>query len=75
MKKIKKHNIIGTANKQYNSYKEGSLIGGLIGGLSALILGKKIILFTIIGAVAGGYISYEVNKDNSEIINLDKFKE
>jgi hypothetical protein len=71
--KVKKRNkqfsnFIDTGNKELNSYTKAAFIGALVGGVGGLIIGKKIILGIIIGALAGGYISYELNKvDTSKV--------
>jgi uncharacterized protein YcfJ len=61
-RKQKKSNFVGEENTDLQIYKKGAFVGGLIGGVSGLILGKKILLGIVIGALAGGYINYELNK-------------
>ena len=71
--KGKKSNFVDKPNKDFDIYRKGSLIGGLIGGITGLVIGKKIILSIVIGALAGGYIAYQVNS-NDEVTNIEKFK-
>jgi uncharacterized protein YcfJ len=62
-------NFIETGNKQLNTYTKGAFLGAVIGGVGGLLIGKRIILTILIGALAGGYISYELNKSNIERCN------
>jgi uncharacterized protein YcfJ len=57
-----KSNFIAEEQSDFAIYRNGAFVGGLIGGVSGLILGKKVVLSLIIGALAGGYINYELNK-------------
>jgi len=73
-KKEKKSNFVEDENSDFNIYKRGAFIGALLGGVGGLLLGKKIILGIVVGALAGGYINYQVHKDDSNTLNLKKFK-
>lgn len=64
-RKDKKSNIVDAPSKEFTSYKNGAFIGALIGGLSAIIIGKRIVFFTLGGAVAGGFIAYKLAQDDS----------
>ena len=55
-------NFIENDNSELKKYTKGAFIGALVGGLGGLLIGRKIFLGIIIGALAGGYISYELNK-------------
>jgi uncharacterized protein YcfJ len=70
-KKEKKLNFVDDIDSDIAIYKKGAFIGGLIGGVTGLIWGRKIILGIVIGGLSGGYISYKINQDDSE---LKKFK-
>ena len=73
-KKDKKSNFVSEPNKEFETYRKGAFIGGILGGATGLLLGKRIILCTVIGIIAGGYLAYEVNKDDTGIITLKDFK-
>jgi uncharacterized protein YcfJ len=73
--KQKKSNFVDKPNKDFEVYKSGAFAGGLMGGVVGLLLGKRIILWIVGGAIAGGYINYEINKEDSSRIGLKKFKD
>lgn len=51
------------------------MVGALIGGIGGLILGKRIVLSIIIGAVAGGWINYQINNEESSSLNFKRYKQ
>lgn len=65
-KKQKKSNFVEPENKELKTYTKGAMLGALVGGISCLFLGKKILLGIGIGALTGGYIAYSINKDDSK---------
>jgi uncharacterized protein YcfJ len=65
-------NFIENENTEVKKYTKGAFIGGLVGGLGGLLIGRKIMLGIIIGALAGGYITYELNKIDTK--RESKFK-
>ncbi len=65
--KIKKANFIGSSKNEFEKYKNGALIGALIGGFTSIIARKKIIWGILIGGLVGGYVSNEINKENSTL--------
>ena len=60
---------------EFKSYKKGTLLGALLGATAGLIMRKKFVLTTIAGALLGGYVSYLIYKDDSDMISLKNFKE
>ena len=58
-----KSNLDG-ASSEFQDYNKGVVIGALVGGIGAMILGRKIIFGVVIGGLAGGYIAYEVNNSD-----------
>jgi uncharacterized protein YcfJ len=74
-RKDKKSNFVSNEKSSFEVYRKGAFVGGLIGGGVGLLLGKRIILSTIIGIIAGGYIAYEVNKDDASILSVKKYKD
>ena len=74
-KKQKKSNFVESENPALNNYTKGAFLGALVGGVSSLFLGKKIMLGIIIGAIGGGYISYQIhNEDSTKTkFNIKKF--
>ena len=71
-KEIKSNFLNGT--KDLDVYKRGAFVGGIIGGCAGLIIGRKIILSILGGAIVGGYISFQINKDSGNTFNLKKFR-
>jgi len=66
----KKYKNVGSSsftggNADMQIYKKGVFIGGLCGGIFGLVLGKKIILSTIVGALMAGWMSYTLNKNEN----------
>ncbi len=51
---------------QANGYKIGALIGGATGIIFGFAIRKKIMLFGLIGLVAGGYVGYEIGKKDGD---------
>lgn len=73
-KKEKKSGFNATEDSpMLQNYKKGAIVGGLLGGMAGLLAGKRIILYTLIGAVAGGYISYKIYDDDYSNFSLRKF--
>lgn len=72
-KKQKKSNFVGSENKELKTYTKGAMLGALIGGVSCLFLGKRILVGIGIGAVVGGYIAFEINKGDSKTVT-SKFR-
>jgi len=70
--KKKKSNFVGEEKTDFKNYKKGAFIGALVGGVGGLVLGKRIFLGLIVGALAGGYISYQLEKQ--EPSSLRNFK-
>lgn len=71
-----KDNSMGQKIKnKSNGYVHGAIAGGVIGVFSAVIFKKRMIVWGVVGAIAGGYIGYkvaeEVNTDN-EFKNYSK---
>jgi uncharacterized protein YcfJ len=54
------------ARSQMATFKDGALIGGIIGVIAALYFKKSLIIGGIIGVVAGGYISTQLNQNKEE---------
>ena len=65
--------FVSNTDSDFEVYKKGAIIGGLIGGITGIVAGRKVLLFMFIGAVAGGYINYKVNEDDGTILSLRKF--
>jgi len=65
--KIKKANFIGNSEKEFQKYKTGALAGALIGGFTAIIAKKKVIWGIVIGALVGGYVNNEINKEHGNL--------
>ena len=72
-RKKKNSNFIGE-NPEFAMYKKGVFAGAILGGVTGLLLNKRIILFTLLGGVVGGYVAYQINSDNSNTLNLKKFR-
>ena len=72
-KKEKKSSLTGGINSDTKTYLDGAFLGAIVGGIGGLILGKKIIWGIVIGAVAGGYIAFKLNNDDSSSIGIKKF--
>ena len=51
-----------SGDSELATYTKGAFVGGLVGGIGGLFIGRRIILGIIIGSLAGGYIAYELNK-------------
>ena len=49
-----------------NSYAKGAVIGGVIMAGFALFTGRKLIMWTAIGAVAGGFVAHKVTESKSQ---------
>lgn len=73
-RKEKKSSFVNE-NSDFQVYKRGALVGGLLGGIGGLILGKRIVLSIIIGAVAGGWINYQINNEESSSLNFKRYKQ
>lgn len=72
--KEKKINFIDKERNDFDFYKKGAFLGALLGGLTGLIIGRKIIMGIIIGGIGGGYISYQIYKEDNETISFKKFR-
>jgi len=73
-KKDKKiSNFVDKPNKEFEIYRNGAIVGALIGGITGLIIRKKIIFCTLIGAVVGGYVAYETNSNDTGLPSFKKF--
>lgn len=48
------------------AYKTGAIVGGICGLACAFIFKGKMVLYGVIGAVAGGYIGYRVVENVEE---------
>lgn len=57
--------IATSLNDKAEYYKKGAIIGGVAGFAGAMIFGGKFILWSFIGAVAGGYIGYKIAENNN----------
>jgi uncharacterized protein YcfJ len=49
-----------------NGYKNGAIAGGVTGLVCALIFKGKVVIWTVVGAVAGGYIGYKISESSEE---------
>jgi len=56
-----------------DGYKEGAVIGGIIGLTASAYLKKRLLVGALIGLVAGGFIAYQLNKSKKESAMI-KFK-
>ena len=62
-RKEKKSNFVEDTSSEFSVYKRGAFIGAVVGGIAGFFLvDRKIILGITIGALVGGYVSYEANK-------------
>lgn len=52
--------------EQSKAYTTGALIGGIVAATTALILKKRVILWSVIGVVVGGFISHRIYKSGKE---------
>ena len=70
VKKRKYSNITSSleGDSDLKVYTRGAFVGGIIGGVGGLLIGKRIFLGIIIGSLTGGYIAYELNKKKNERI-------
>lgn len=62
-----------SGKSNYDVYKRGAFIGGTVGIIAGIIIGKKIILCGLGGALVGGYIAFKVKKEDNTF-SLKKFK-
>lgn len=67
MEKLNENKI----KKKAFGYRQGAMVGGIVGVVGALLLKKSIWLFGVIGLVGGGYIGYKVAET---IENKTEFK-
>lgn len=65
--------FVGKSNSDFQSYKNGAIIGGLLGGVTGLLINKSVLWCMLIGAVAGGYVNYQVSKGDDSIPSLRNF--
>ena len=72
-KKIRKYSNFTTGNSDFDTYKKGAMVGAVLGGITVLVLNKWFILFTFVGSFFGGYINYQIQKDDSNTMSLKKF--
>ena len=56
-----------------DGYKEGAVIGGIIGLTASAYMKKRLLVGALIGVVAGGFIAYQLNKSKKESAMI-KFK-
>ena len=64
--KKKKSNFVQEDTRtDFQIYKNGAFLGALLGGVASLVIGKRIILGITVGAIAGGYIAYQIHKDDN----------
>lgn len=56
------------------SYTRGALIGGVIFAVFALVTKRKLIMWTAIGAIGGGFVAYKVNDSKKEVVSTSKFQ-
>lgn len=47
-------------------YKEGAVVGGIVGILIAVALKKNIMVGGVVGLIGGGYIGYKINNTENE---------
>ena len=74
MKSNKKFSFAETTeSEQIKNYKKGAALGALMGVTAGLLWGQRIILCTVIGALAGGYMSYQIYKDDYKVTNFKDF--
>lgn len=52
-------------------YTRGALIGGVIFAAFALITRRRVLMWTAIGAIGGGYVAYKVRDSKKEVIKSD----
>lgn len=72
---IKSSDIIGNVIRNSKQSSNGLLLGAVAGAVTAMIMGKSVVGFAALGAIAGGYAGYKYSqykntqkvKDASEI--------
>ncbi len=74
MKPNKKFSFAETTDsEQIKNYKRGAGLGALLGAAAGLLWGQRVALCTVIGALVGGYMSYEIYKDDYKVTNFKDF--
>jgi uncharacterized protein YcfJ len=61
-RKEKTSNIVASKTTEFDVYKKGAFIGGIVGGIAGFMFGRKILIGIFAGSLLGGYLSYEINK-------------
>lgn len=51
---------------QANAYTKGMIVGGILGAGIGLVLKKRIVLLSVIGAIVGGYVAGEFYKSEKK---------
>lgn len=55
------------------AYTKGALVGGVIFAAFALITRRRVLLWTTIGAIGGGFVAHSVRSSKKEVVKT-KFK-
>jgi uncharacterized protein YcfJ len=62
-------------NNKADGYKKGAIVGALAGVVCAILFKGKIVLWTVVGAVGGGFLGYKIAENieqQPEFINGEK---
>jgi uncharacterized protein YcfJ len=62
-------------NNKADGYKKGAIFGALAGCVCAILFKGRIILWTVVGGIGGGYIGYKIAENieqQPEFINGEK---
>lgn len=74
-KEIKDGTYGSNLNEKSKYYKTGAIVGAISGFVVSQLIKGRVILYTAIGAVAGGYIGYKIAENaepKSEFSNFSK---
>jgi len=56
-----------------HGYKTGAVIGGAAGFFAGWVFRGNILVYTVIGVVAGGYVGYKISENNEPKTNFKNY--